>query len=138
MGGPHDVDGTESEEGPVLRHALVPAFVVTGGSELPADEEFARDSWVSLTEHGETARIMVPEAAAIRDFLLERGRPTLLYEVVGLVGVPLQVGRILLAQLREQGLIDATPPLARAERHDPDLLARVVNGLYKQLPPRRA
>jgi len=138
MGNPHGFDSTDDDDEPVLRHSLVPSFVVTADAALPPDEEFARDSWVSLTEYGERVTILVPEAAAIRDFLLERGRRTLLYEVVGSVGVQLHVGRILLAQLRDQGVIDSIPPLVRAERPDPLLLERIVRGLYKKLPPKRA
>jgi hypothetical protein len=114
-----------------LTTEFVPAFVLTGGSVLPADEEFTRTTWVTVTEPGLSARIVVPEARQMRD-LLGRG-PLSVHEVTARVNVPLGVGRVLLAQLRDSGVITARPPIPRAQKPDRALLTDILNGLKAKL-----
>jgi hypothetical protein len=110
---------------------FVPAFVLTGGASLPAEEEFTRTTWVAVTEGGLNARIVVPESRKIRD-LLGAG-PLSVHEVTARVKVPLGVGRVLLAQLRDSGVITSRPAIPRAQKPDRALLNDVLNGLKAKL-----
>jgi hypothetical protein len=91
-----------------LTAEFVPAFVLTGGASLPSEEEFTRTTWVAVTERGLSARIVVPESRRIRD-LLGAG-PLSVHEVTARVKVPLGVGRVLLSQLRDSGVIRRRTP----------------------------
>jgi hypothetical protein len=110
---------------------LVPAFVLTGGVSLPGEEEFTRTTWVAVTEKGLTARIVVPESLRMRD-LLAAG-PLSVHEVTARVHVPLGVGRVLLAQLRDSGVIVSRPSIPRAQKPDRALLNDVLIGLKAKL-----
>lgn len=114
-----------------LTTEFVPAFVLTGGASLPAEEEFTRTTWVVVTAYGLDARIVLPEARRMRD-LLGKG-PLSVHEVTARVKVPLGVGRVLLAQLRDTGVITARPPIPRAQKPDRALLTDILNGLKAKL-----
>jgi hypothetical protein len=115
-----------------LTNSLVPAFVLTGGASLPSESELSRDSLVAVTPKGLEARIILPEAALIRD-LLSSGRHLPVYEVAARIQVPLGVGRALLTQMCDEELIVARPPIPKATQADRALLARIRAGLQEQL-----
>jgi uncharacterized protein DUF742 len=129
-GRPAAAGGTPDSE-MELTAEFVPAFVLTGGKSLPAEEEFTRTTWVVVTATGMDARIVVPEARRMRD-LLGKG-PLSVHEVTARVNVPLGVGRVLLAQLRDSGVITARPPIPRAQKPDRALLTDILNGLKAKL-----
>ncbi|MBY8880871.1 DUF742 domain-containing protein [Actinacidiphila acidipaludis] len=120
-------DGSDLE----LTNSLVPYYVRAGGAALPPEEEFDRTSWVAITPEGLHARIVDRDAANIRD-LLGSG-PLSVHEVAARIGVPLGVCRVLLAQLRDDGLLVSRPPIPKAEAPDRELLDRVRAGLIAHL-----
>jgi len=110
---------------------LVPFYVRAGGTALPPEEEFSRTSWVAITPDGVHARMVDRDASAIRD-LLSSG-PLSVHEVAARIGVPLGVCRVLLAQLRDDGMLVSRPPIPKAEAPDRELLGRVRAGLIAHL-----
>jgi Protein of unknown function (DUF742) len=112
----------DAEAGPVVRpHAL------TQGRTRPAGESFDLVAIVMAT----AAAIIEPGALAPEHMsVLQLARaPTTVADIASDVDLPLGVVRIILADLRELGLVAIRAPVVMAERVDKHTLREVLNGL---------
>jgi hypothetical protein len=112
----------DAEAGPVVR-----PYALTGGRTRPAGESFDLVATVMATH----APIADPASLAPEHIsVLQLARaPTTVADIASDVDLPLGVVRIILADLRELGLIVISTPVAMAERIDQHTLREVLNGL---------
>jgi hypothetical protein len=118
----HDERWLDAEAGPVVR-----PYALTQGRTRPAGASFDLVATVKATR----ARIADPASLApehVRVLQLARA-PTTVADIASDVDLPLGVVRIILADLRELGLVAITRPAAAAERVDEHTLREVLNGL---------
>lgn len=112
----------DAEAGPVVR-----PYALTQGRTRPAGESFDLIATVMATR----ARIADPTSLApehVNVLALARA-PTTVADIASDVDLPLGVVRIILADLRELGLVAISTPVAAAERIDKHTLREVLNGL---------
>ena len=112
----------DAEAGPVVR-----PYALTGGRTRPAGESSDLVATVKAT-HALIADLasLAPEHISV----LQLARaPTTVADIASDVDLPLGVVRIILADLRELGLIVISTPVAVAERIDQHTLREVLNGL---------
>ena len=111
----------DAEAGPVVR-----PYALTQGRTRPAGASFDLVAIVKATR----ARITDPASLApehLRVLQLARA-PTTVADIASDVDLPLGVVRIILADLRELGLVAIVNPAA-TKRIDPHTLREVLNGL---------
>jgi Protein of unknown function (DUF742) len=118
----HDERWLDSEAGPVVR-----PYALTRGRTRHSGESFDLVATVMATE----ARIADPTALGPEHVnVLQLARaPTTVADIASDVDLPLGVVRILLADLRELGLVAIRMPVTMAERVDKQTLREVLNGL---------
>ncbi|MDF3298546.1 DUF742 domain-containing protein [Streptomyces tropicalis] len=107
---------------------FVRSYVITGGRSLPAADDLALHTLVTLAP-GRTAPLGAgPEVRAIWE--LCAGGYLSVAEVAGHLELPVGVARLLLTDLFEQGhlLRRAEPP--RAQNVDRAILEKVLHGLH--------
>jgi Protein of unknown function (DUF742) len=106
---------------------FVRSYVITGGRSLPAADDLALHTLVTLAPERTPPLGAGPEVMAI--WQLCAGGYLSVAEVAGHVGLPVGVARLLLTDLFEQGhlLRRAEPP--RAQNVDRATLEKVLNGL---------
>ena len=112
----------DAEAGPVVR-----PYALTQGRTRPAGDSIDLIATVMTTR----ARIADPASLApehVKVLALARA-PTTVADIASDVDLPLGVVRIILADLRELGLVAITTPVAAAERIDKHTLREVLNGL---------
>ena len=112
----------DAEAGPVVR-----PYALTRGRTRHSGESFDLVATVVATN----ARIADPTALGPEHVsVLQLARaPTTVADIASDVDLPLGVVRILLADLRELGLIAIRTPMTMAERVDKQTLREVLNGL---------
>jgi len=112
----------DAEAGPVVR-----PYALTGGRTRPVGESFDLVATVMAT-HALIAEpaSLAPEHISV---LQLAAAPTTVADIASDVDLPLGVVRIILADLRELGLIVISTPVAVAERIDQHTLREVLNGL---------
>jgi hypothetical protein len=112
----------DAEAGPVVR-----PYALTRGRTRHSGESFDLVATVMATN----ARIADPTALGPEHVsVLQLARaPTTVADIASDVDLPLGVVRILLADLRELGLISIRTPVTMAERVDKQTLREVLNGL---------
>ena len=112
----------DAEAGPVVR-----PYALTQGRTRPAGESFDLMATVMATR----AAITEPGSLAPEHMcVLQLARaPTTVADIASDVDLPLGVVRIILADLRELGLISIRSPVVMAERVDKHTLREVLNGL---------
>ncbi|AKN73806.1 MULTISPECIES: DUF742 domain-containing protein [Streptomyces] len=106
---------------------FVRSYVITGGRSLPAADDLALHTLVTLAPERTPPLGAGPEVMAI--WQLCAGGYLSVAEVAGHLGLPVGVARLLLTDLFEQGhlLRRAEPP--RAQNVDRATLEKVLNGL---------
>jgi hypothetical protein len=112
----------DAEAGPVVR-----PYALTQGRTRPAGDSIDLIATVMVTR----ARIADPASLApehVNVLALARA-PTTVADIASDVDLPLGVVRIILADLRELGLVAISTPVAAAERIDKHTLREVLNGL---------
>ncbi len=112
----------DAEAGPVVR-----PYALTQGRTRPAGESFDLIATVMATR----VRIADPTSLApehVNVLALARA-PTTVADIASDVDLPLGVVRIILADLRELGLVAISTPVAAAEQIDKHTLREVLNGL---------
>jgi len=117
-----DEQWLDAEAGPVVR-----PYALTQGRTRPAGASFDLVATVKATR----ARITDPASLApehVRVLQLARA-PTTVADIASDVDLPLGVVRIILADLRELGLVAIANPAAASERIDQHTLREVLNGL---------
>ena len=112
----------DAEAGPVVR-----PYALTQGRTRYTGESFDLVAVVTATR----AAIAEPTALAPEHMsVLQLARaPTTVADIASDVDLPLGVVRIILADLRELGLISIRTPVVLAERVDKHTLREVLNGL---------
>jgi Protein of unknown function (DUF742) len=118
----HDERWLDAEAGPVVR-----PYALTRGRTRHAGESFDLVATVLTTD----ARLADPNALGpehISVLRLARAATTVA-DIASDVDLPLGVVRILLADLRELGLVAIRTPVTMAERVDKHTLREVLNGL---------
>jgi hypothetical protein len=113
----------DADAGPVVR-----PYALTRGRTRHAGEAFDLVATVRATRSGLADPAMLsPEHLSVLHFARA---PTTVVDIASDVDLPLGVVRILLADLRELGLISIlTPAGTRAQRVDRHTLMEVLNGL---------
>ncbi len=112
----------DAEAGPVVR-----PYALTQGRTRPAGESFDLVATVMATH----VAIADPSALAPEHVSVLRlaRAPTTVADIASDVDLPLGVVRIILADLRELGLVAIRTPVVMAERIDKHTLREVLNGL---------
>ena len=118
----NDERGLDAEAGPVVR-----PYALTQGRTRHAGESFDLVATVIATR----AVIAEPDALAPEHMSVLRlaRAPTTVADIASDVDLPLGVVRIILADLRELGLVVIGTPVVMAERIDKHTLREVLNGL---------
>jgi hypothetical protein len=112
----------DAEAGPVVR-----PYALTQGRTRHAGESFDLVAVVMATRAAiaEPASL-APEHMSVLQLALA---PTTVADIASDVDLPLGVVRIILADLREFGLVSIRTPVVMAERVDKHTLREVLNGL---------
>jgi CRP-like cAMP-binding protein len=111
----------DAEAGPVVR-----PYALTQGRTRPAGESFDLVATVVATRASADLGSLAPEHTSV----LQLTRvPTTVADIASDVDLPLGVVRIILADLRELGLITIRTSVVMAERIDKHTLREVLNGL---------
>jgi hypothetical protein len=118
----YDERWLDAEAGPVVR-----PYALTQGRTRHTGESFDLVATVMATH----ARITDPSSLAPEHVgVLQLARAaTTVADIASDVDLPLGVVRIILADLRELGLVAISTPVAMAERIDKHTLREVLNGL---------
>ena len=112
----------DAEAGPVVRH-----YALTQGRTRHAGESFDLVATVMATPAALTEpAALAPEHMSV---LQLAHAPTTVADIASDVDLPLGVVRIILADLRELGLVAIRHPVVMAERVDKHTLREVLNGL---------
>jgi hypothetical protein len=113
----------DAAAGPVVR-----SYVFTQGRTRPAGEAFDLVATVVANPSGAAdLSSMAPEHVAV---LRLAQSPTTVVDIASDVDLPLGVVRILLADLRELGLVSISAPVAtRPQQVDKNTLREVIHGL---------
>ena len=111
----------DAEAGPVVR-----PYALTQGRTRHAGESFDLVATVMATPAALAEAALAPEHMSV----LQLARaPTTVADIASDVDLPLGVVRIILADLRELGLVAICHPVVMAERVDKHTLREVLNGL---------
>jgi len=111
----------DAEAGPVVR-----PYALTQGRTRHSGESFDLVATVVATRAIADPASLAPEHISV----LQLARaPTTVADIASDVDLPLGVVRIILADLRELGLIAIRTPVVMAERVDTHTLREVLNGL---------
>ena len=118
----HDERWLDAEAGPVVR-----PYALTQGRTRYTGESFDLMATVMATQAAITELgSLAPEHMSV----LQLARvPTTVADIASDVDLPLGVVRIILADLRELGLVVIRTPVVMAERIDKHTLREVLNGL---------
>ncbi len=118
----NDERWVDAEAGPVVR-----PYALTQGRTRHAGESFDLVATVMATRAALTEPVaLAPEHMSV----LQLARaPTTVADIASDVDLPLGVVRIILADLRELGLVAIRRPVVMAERVDKHTLREVLNGL---------
>jgi Protein of unknown function (DUF742) len=111
----------DAEAGPVVR-----PYALTQGRTRHTGESFDLVATVKATRTFADPGSLAPEHISV----LQLARiPTTVADIASDVDLPLGVVRIILADLRELGLVVIGTPVVMAERIDKHTLREVLNGL---------
>jgi Protein of unknown function (DUF742) len=111
----------DAEAGPVVR-----PYALTQGRTRHAGESFDLVATVVATRAIADPAALAPEHVSV---LQLARKPTTVADIASEVDLPLGVVRIILADLRELGLVAIRTPAVMAERIDKHTLREVLNGL---------
>ena len=111
----------DAQAGPVVR-----PYALTQGRTRHTGESFDLVATVVATRMFADPVALAPEHLSV---LQLARRPTTVADIASDVDLPLGVVRIILADLRELGLVVISTPVVMAERIDKHTLREVLNGL---------
>jgi uncharacterized protein DUF742 len=108
--------------GPVVR-----PYAITGGRTQAAESTLELVAMVATTERG---LVMMDHIDGEHREIVRRCRqPLSIAELSAHLNIPLGVGRVLVSDLLEQGLVVVRRPAPRHRMSDEALLEKVMNGL---------
>ena len=117
----HEEQWLDAEAGPVVR-----PYALTQGRTRHTGESFDLVATVRATHAFADPSSLAPEHLSV----LQLARvPTTVADIAADVDLPLGVVRVILADLRELGLVVISVPVVMAERVDKHTLREVLNGL---------
>jgi len=106
-------------------------YAMTAGRTNPTRTDLELEALVSTSRHGTLASA---ELALERRSIVELCRETLsIVEVSARLGIPINVVRILVGDLADDGLVYVYQPRAAGQPPSVDLLTRVLHGLHTTL-----
>jgi Protein of unknown function (DUF742) len=111
----------DAEAGPVVR-----PYALTGGRTRHAGKSFDLVATVTATPAFADPTALAPEHISV---LRLARTPTTVADIASDMDLPLGVVRIILADLRELGLVAIGSPVVRAKQVDKHTLREVLNGL---------
>jgi hypothetical protein len=111
----------DADAGPVVR-----PYALTQGRTRHAGESFDLVATVMATRAIADPSFLAPEHISVLHLVRA---PTTVADIASDVDLPLGVVRIILADLRELGLVAIRTPFVLAERTDTHTLREVLNGL---------
>lgn len=114
---------------PIFDLLEVRPYLLTGGRTM-GDVELTLEAQLQVTDQGTDA---LPELNLEREEIIRLClEPTSVAELAGRLDLPLQVSRVLVCDLIEEGLLALHVPVdSSSERPDLTLLERVLDGLQK-------
>ena len=108
--------------GPVVR-----PYAITGGRTRAAESTLELVAMVTTTERGLALADQV--SGEHQEIIRRCRRPLSIAELSAHLDIPLGVGRVLVSDLLEQGLVVVRRPAPRHRMSDEALLEKVMNGL---------
>jgi Protein of unknown function (DUF742). len=111
----------DQDAGPLVR-----PYTMTRGRTRAAGARFDLVAMICAVVSAPRPPSLAPEHLRI---LRSCQRPTSVADIASDIGLPLSVVHILLADLRDYGLITVRPPAARAQVPEAGLLLEVIQGL---------
>jgi hypothetical protein len=119
-------------EGDPLDPRIVPVYALTRGRTRSLGEDLPWETLVTTTGAGVAALARLRfEQAQIVDYCRN---PVSIAEVAVEVGVPVGVARVLVSDLKSEGLLVIhLPPLDAAGRPGPEILERLLIGLRERV-----
>ena len=111
----------DAEAGPVVR-----PYALTQGRTRHSGESFDLVASVMATHASADPAALAPEHLSV---LRLARMPTTVADIASDLDLPLGVVRVILADLRELGLVVISVPVVMAERVDKHTLREVLNGL---------
>jgi Protein of unknown function (DUF742) len=114
-------------EGPEDPRRRIRPYAMTAGRTVPTRSDLQLEALVSTTRHGtlEAARLAL-EQRSIVDLCQETQS---IAEVSARLGIPVNVTRILVDDLSEEGLVVVHTPVTQGAKPSVELLERVLQGL---------
>jgi hypothetical protein len=111
----------DAEAGPVVR-----PYALTQGRTRHSGESFDLVATVMATHASADVAVLAPEHLSV---LRLAWMPTTVADIASDLDLPLGVVRVILADLREFGLVVISTPVVLAERVDRHTLREVLHGL---------
>jgi hypothetical protein len=111
----------DADAGPVVR-----PYALTQGRTRHSGESFDLVATVMATHASADVAVLAPEHLSV---LRLAWMPTTVADIASDLDLPLGVVRVILADLREFGLVVISTPVVLAERVDRHTLREVLNGL---------
>ena len=111
----------DAEAGPVVR-----PYALTQGRTRHSGESFDLVATVMATHASADVAVLAPEHLSV---LRLAWMPTTVADIASDLDLPLGVIRVILADLRELGLVVISTPVVLAERVDRHTLREVLHGL---------
>jgi len=123
----HDLPESELESGHLVR-----PYVITGGRDLPAENQFALITLVTTAaDQRQRPTRLSPEEQELLEMCA--GGYLSVAELAGHMHLPLGVLRVLLSSLAEGGYLITRAPVPQARLVDKELLQEVLDGLKARL-----
>jgi hypothetical protein len=120
---------TGDDPGPLVR-----LYGLTGGRARPAGDSFDLVAIVTTTATAATAGAPAETAGLVPEHLAALAlcrRPTPVADVAAHLGLPLNITRVLLGDLRREGLVTIDRPRPAAQTIDADIYREVLHGLRR-------
>ena len=112
---------TGEDPGPLVR-----LFGLTGGRARPTGEAFDLVAIVTTVGTAHEPADLIPEHAAVLSFCR---RPTPVADVAAHLRLPLNITRVILGDLRREGLVTIDRPQPAAQAIDERIYREVLHGL---------
>jgi uncharacterized protein DUF742 len=112
---------TGEDPGPLVR-----LFGLTGGRARPLGETFDLVAIVTTADASFESAVLVPEHLAV---LSVCRRPTPVADVAAHLKLPLNVTRVILGDLRREGLVTIDRPQSAAQTIDERIYKEVLHGI---------
>ncbi|WP_344263819.1 DUF742 domain-containing protein [Streptomyces sodiiphilus] len=108
--------------------ALVRPYVITNGRNVPEGDELSLITLVTAVDSRQQwPALLSPEEQSV--LRMCSGGYLAVAEIVGHMGLPMGVVKVLLSSLAERGYLTTRAPVERAQQVDEQILQEVLDGL---------